>query len=59
MAVICVSEMIPPHTGMYGLVGFFDSPRPWLMKLRICPAVSTLASGFSAGTYLETPPWPK
>ena len=39
----CGSEITWPQTGMYGRVGFADSPRPWLMIVRSCAAVSEVA----------------
>ena len=38
-------EMTPPQTGMYGLVGFADSPSPWSMIERSCAACSCFARG--------------
>src|SRR6476620_6323546 len=52
------SEITSPHTGMYGRVGSFDSPRPWLMIERRLSAVSVRPALVSAGTYGETPPRP-
>ena len=49
--------MTAPQTGMYGLVGFCDSPSPWLMIERSLAAVSDPAP-VSAGTSGETPPRP-
>ncbi len=41
--------MTSPHTGMYGLVGFADSPRPWSMMCFNCATVSDLPTVVSAG----------
>ena len=51
--------MTSPQTGMYGFVGFFDSPRPWSMMCDSCATVSALPTVVSAGTSGETPPRPR
>src|SRR3984893_11750058 len=55
----CCVEITTPQTGMYGFVGFFDSPSPWLMMRRSCAGVSERATVESAGTSGETPPRPR
>src|ERR1700693_3425652 len=55
----CCFEMTTPQTGMYGLVGFFDSPSPWLIMRRSRVGVSARAMFESAGTSGETPPRPR
>src|SRR6266568_6081389 len=55
----CCFEITSPQTGMYGFVGFFDSPRPWSMIERSRAGVSWLATLLSAGTSGETPPRPR
>ena len=49
-------EITAPQTGMYGLFGFADSPRPWSMIVRQLRDGQRLADDFSAGTSGETPP---
>src|SRR6266568_7084270 len=54
----CCFEITSPQTGMYGFVGFFDSPRPWSMMNLSRTGVTALATFVSDGTTGETPPRP-
>ena len=47
-----------PQTGMYGCVGFADSPSPWLMMCVSWADRELWPTVFSAGTAGETPPRP-
>jgi hypothetical protein len=53
-----VFEITGPQTGMYGFCGFADSPRPCWMICAICATVSVLPTSVSAGTSVDTPPFP-
>ncbi len=50
--------MIPCQTGMNGLVGLLEMPRPVLMMLVSSASVKLGASVVSDGTSGDTPPLP-
>ncbi len=58
MSLIWPVEMMPCQTGMYGLDGLDDSPRPCSMMSVICATVNVFPTVVSVGTSGETPPAP-
>ena len=58
MSLIWPVEMMPCQTGMYGLCGSDDAPRPCSMMSVICATVNVFPTVVSAGTSGETPPAP-